>query len=340
MRRALAVAAALSLAVGAVAQAEPVVLRMATAAPPGTAWAREAKAFERDIEELTHGQVRMKWYLGGIAGDELQMLDRIKREQLDGVASGGMLCQRLAPTMRALRIVGLFQSRDESAYVNGRLKSTLDAEFLRSGFVNLGELGIGPDVVFSREPITTMAQLKNTKLWIWDLDDMFRQTLTAMGLAVVPRSLESAHHDYEAGQFDGFLAVPTGALAFQWSTQAHYYADLRPSFLRGCIIITSRAYDQLSIAGQRAVKQSGARAIAQLEELGRAQDEQLLSQLFVTQGLKRVPVSESFRAEFFAASQAAREQLTGKLVPEALLQRVLGLLADYRAIHRSVESER
>ena len=73
---------------------------MGTPAPEGTAWAREGHSFERDIAELTHGQVRMKWYLGGIAGDELQMLDRVRRDQLDGVASAGMLCHRLSPSMR------------------------------------------------------------------------------------------------------------------------------------------------------------------------------------------------------------------------------------------------
>src|SRR6476646_5054881 len=88
-----------------VAQAEPVTLRLATAVPEGTAWARVGMAFARDVDELTHGEVRVKWYLGGIAGNELQVLDRMKRDQLDGVGSGGVLCQRLAPTMRVTRLV-------------------------------------------------------------------------------------------------------------------------------------------------------------------------------------------------------------------------------------------
>jgi TRAP-type C4-dicarboxylate transport system substrate-binding protein len=319
------------------AAAQPVVLRMATAAPEGTAWAREGHSFERDVSELTHGQVHMKWYLGGIAGDELQMLDRIKREQLDGVASAGMLCSRLAPSMRALRIVGLFQSRDESASVTGRLKDTVDTEFARAGFVNLGEMGIGPDIILSRTPVTTMAELQKERLWVWDLDDVYRQTLTAMGMHIVPRPLNSAFADFEQGMLDGFVAVPTAALAFQWSTQVHYFTGLRPSFLGGCIVIASRAFDQLPIEGQKAVRQAAARTVARLEEIGREQDDALLGGLFAKQGVKQVPVSEPFRAEFFALAQAARDNLGDKLVPKALLQRVLSLLADYRAVHRPVE---
>jgi TRAP-type C4-dicarboxylate transport system substrate-binding protein len=330
----------LLLLVCAAAHAEPVLLRMATPAPPGTAWAREGLPMERDIAELTGGQVRMKWYFGGIAGDEMQMLDRVRRDQLDGVGSGGMLCEKLAPSMRALRVVGLFQNRDESAYVTGRLKETLDAEFLKAGFVNLGEVGVGPDVIFSRTPIRSMADLRATRLWIWDLDNVFRQTLLDMGANIVPAPLDQAYREYERHHLDGFIAVPAAALAFQWSAETRYFTELRSSFLRGCFIISSRSYDQLSVAGQQAVKQSAARAIARLEEIGREQDEALLGGLFAKQGLTRVPVSESFRAEFYAVAQAARERLAGKMVPEPLLQRVLGLLADYRAVHRAAESER
>jgi TRAP-type C4-dicarboxylate transport system substrate-binding protein len=333
-------AAVVALAAATTASAEPIVLRMATPAPEGTAWAREGHALERDIAELTRGQVRMKWYLGGIAGDEMTMLDRVKRDQLDGIASGGMLCQKLAPTMRALRVVGLFQGRDESGYVAGRLKDTLDSEFLKAGFVNLGEIGVGPDVIFSRTPIASLADLKKTPLWIWDLDEVYNATLVAMGLRVVPRPLDQAYKAFERGELDGFLAVPTAALAFQWSTEARYYTDLRSSFLRGCLIIASRAYDQLPIDGQQAVRKATARVIARLEEIGREQDDELLGRLFEKQGLQRVPVSETFRAEFFAAARAARERLPARLVPDALIQRVLGLLADYRAVHRTIDSER
>jgi TRAP-type C4-dicarboxylate transport system substrate-binding protein len=307
---------------------------MATVAPPGTAWAREGAAYMRDIEELTHGQVRMKWYLGGIAGDEMEMLDHVRRDQLDGVASGGMLCNRLAPSMRVLRIVGLFQSRAESAYVSGRLKDTLDKEFLKVGFVNLGELGVGPDILFSREPIRTMADLTKTKLWVWNIDDVYRQELPSMGLKIVPRPVQDAFTAFDRHELDGFLAVPTAALAFQWSAEARYFSDLRAGFLRGCLLMSSRTFDALPVEGQHAVMVSAARTIARLEELGRAQDEALLGGLFARQGLKPVPVSDGLRAEFFEAARGMRERMGEMLVAPSLLQRVLGMLADYRAEHR------
>src|SRR6185312_10735763 len=97
----------------AVADADPQTLRLSTIAPAGTGWAREFSAWARDIEAGTHGNVRIKIYFSAIGGDEFTVLDRIKREQLDG-AIGSESCVRLAPSLRVTGIFGLFQSREES----------------------------------------------------------------------------------------------------------------------------------------------------------------------------------------------------------------------------------
>src|SRR5262245_43456715 len=128
--------------------AEPVTLRMASIAPEGTAWAREFHALAREVATTTQQQVQIKWYLGGIAGDEVQSHERVQRDQLDGVISGGMLCQRLAPSMRAASIVGLFRNGDEAHFVHGKLKPFVDAELAKAGYANLAEAGIGFSVIF------------------------------------------------------------------------------------------------------------------------------------------------------------------------------------------------
>lgn len=320
------------------AAAEPVVLRFGTIAPEGTAWARLAKNTSNALADATHGQVTGKWYFNGIAGNELEMAERIKKDQLDGIVSGGMLCQKLAPSMRVLRVVGLFQTRDESSYVAGRLKPVFDEEFRKAGFVNLGEVGVGPDLIFSRTPIRSMDDLKKAKLWIWDQDDVFRAEWPLIGVPIVPTRLDEAWRAYDEKLIDGFLAVPSSALAFQWSTEARYMTDLRVSFLRTCILVSTRAFDELPIEAQQALLTASAKGMMQLEELGRSQDDQLLGGLFARQGIKPVPVTEAFRAEFFATALMARDQVARSLVDPKLLQRVLSLLADFRAEHRSQRS--
>ncbi|HEY2745115.1 MAG TPA: TRAP transporter substrate-binding protein DctP, partial [Polyangia bacterium] len=215
--------------------AEPVVLRFATEAPDGTAWARLFRAMGRDIESGTNGAVTTKWYVGGIAGDELQTFERLKRGQLDVVMSGGVLCMKLAPSLRVLRLFGLFQSRDEASYVIGRLRPTVDREFTDAGFRNIGEALLGADMLFSRTPINSAADLKKARLWFWDLDETLRAQLAAVGSAAVGLPVEEAARAYEDKRIDGFVSVPAAALAFQWSAAASYLSEQKLGYLPGCM---------------------------------------------------------------------------------------------------------
>jgi TRAP-type C4-dicarboxylate transport system substrate-binding protein len=311
------------------AAAEPVTLRMAAIAPEGTAWARELRALTRDIELQSGGALRMKWYLGGIAGDELQALDRVRRGQLDGVA-GAILCQRLAPALRAARLVGLFQSRDEAIHVIARLKPTLDQEFAKAGFVNLGVSVFGVDVLFSRQPVRSMADLRGKSYWAWSLDPIWQTTLPELGASPVTSNLEGLAPAYAQGRIDGFFVVPSAALAYQWSTQAPYFSDLEASVLPGCLVVATSAIDPLPTEQRQILQAAAAKFLARFNGATRELDSQLVGGLFEKQGMIKVPASPAFKSEFMAAARRARAHLGPKLVPPALAAEVDRLLDDYR----------
>ena len=315
------------------------VIRMATPVPEGTLWAREIHSFQQRVDKATNGQIRFKIYYGGIAGDEIQVGERIRREQLDGAFSGGMLCMRAAPSMRVMRVLGLFQGRNELNYVLGRLKPTIDDEFRRSGFVDLGLVGVGPELIFSRRPIRTLAEAKATRLWTWGVDNTLAPGLDGLGFTTVKSDVGDAGQLYDDGKVDGFIAAPAAALAFQWSARTKYLLPLRLASLDACIIIADRAFDPLPDAYKQVIRDEAAFAASHCEEFGRQQDELLLGGLFAKQGLRTLPLPEETRAEFFAESRALRDKMAGTLVPKALLERVLGLLADYRAEHRGIEGQ-
>jgi TRAP-type transport system periplasmic protein len=326
---------AMCLGSSADAHAEPTrVLRFATIAPEGTAWARLARSFAREIEQETRGEVQARWYFGGIAGDEQEMVARVRRGQLDGIASAGMMCQRLAPTLRVIRVVGLFQSREEALYVLGRLTPRVDKEFADAGFTNLGEAGFGSDVIFSRAPLRTLDELRRARLWVWDLDDVFRTELPALGMHMTPTSVEGALGAFEDGKIDGFIGIPSAALAYQWSTRARYFSDLRVSYLMGCLVVAQTAFDPLALKDQKAVRAAAGKLMRQMEDMGEQQDAALMKSLFEKQGMHRVEVSKGFRTEFLDAARVARQRLGAKLTTPELLDEINGWLADYRSDHR------
>jgi TRAP-type transport system periplasmic protein len=313
------------------AAADPIVLRLSSVAPEGTLWARELKAFGREVSSATHDAVSIKWYLSGIAGDELQSHERVRRDQLDGIVSGGMLCQRLSPSMRVLRMVGLFQTRAESGYVAGRLKALFDEDFRKQGFVNLGDIGIGPDLFFSREPIRSMEDFKRQRLWIWSLDPVWTAEMKALGVNAVPLPVEEAGRAYDEGRIDGFLALPNAALAFQWAAKTRYFSNLTLASMASCLLISSTAIESLPFESQAALRAAANKATLHFEDVSTAQEDALVGGLFERQGTQRVDASVGFRAAFLETARVAREALPESIVPRALITKVLGWLSDFRA---------
>jgi TRAP-type C4-dicarboxylate transport system substrate-binding protein len=157
-----------------------------------------------------------------------------------------------------------------------------------------------------------------------------------MGVRAVNLPIDEAAAAYEDGRVDGFISVPTAALAFQWSARVKYFTALSAALLPGCVVVSQRAFDLLSPAHQDTVRGSTAKFLARFADLGETQDRALLSGLLQHQGVIEVPVSDVLRAEFYEAARLARETLAEKLLdfkrtPPTRLHEVIALLADFRA---------
>jgi TRAP-type C4-dicarboxylate transport system substrate-binding protein len=178
-----------------------------------------------------------------------------------------------------------------------------------------------------------MAELRKTILWIWNLDDALALQTSALGLRTVALSLDGGSRAYDDKSVDGFVAMPTAALAFQWSVQARYLQNLELAWRNGCVFIASRAFDPLPIEVQRYMRTATAKLRQRLDDMNMRQDDALIGGLFARQGMKTIPVSDQFRLEFFREAREQRVRLGDKLVPPKLLEQVLAWLADYRAEH-------
>ncbi len=312
------------------ALADPVRLRLSTPAPEGSAYARELHSFSRQVLSSTDSRVDTKWYMGAITGDEFAQIDRMRRGQLDG-AGLAIGCEQLSPSLRAVRVVGLVRSRDEASLVISHLKAKIDAEMEQAGFVPLGLGTLGSVVAITRTPARTLEEIKKLRLWVWDKDDVQLRMLRAIGFHPVPMALEEGGPAYDEGRIDGFLAVPTVALAFQWSARARYFLDFPLGQISACFVMSQRSLDALPVEDRNAIAAAAAKLSVRVEDVGRALDAALLGQLLERQGLKRITADAAMVTEFLEESRVARERLDEKIVSHDLMNQVLGWLADYRA---------
>lgn len=335
MKRALVIIAALLAARDVRAEDKPTVLRIATVAPEGSGWAREIATFVRGVDTRTKGAVKVKIYYGAKAGNELEVKQRIEKGQLDGTLSGGMFCGEVMPSMKVLRVPGVFQDRGEANYVASQIAPRLVKEAAANGYAMLGTAPLGASTIFSRVPVKTIDELRKLKTWRWDLDEVAITLNKVMGFTIMPMGLEAASPAFEQGKIDAMYAIPAAALAFQWYAQTTYIIDLPGDYLIGCLVLRSKALDKLVEKHREAFRSEGAALAIRINDLTRRQDAELVGSkgVFGRQGNKLVPVSPKLRAEVFEAARQARDKLDERLVPKELIKEVLTMLADYRGEH-------
>jgi TRAP-type transport system periplasmic protein len=314
------------------AHADPTVLRLATIAPDGSSWARELKAFARDVERGTNGAVQVKWYYGAIAGDEAAAMKRIRAGQLDGMA-GVMSCQMLSPSLHVTRLLGLFRTRDEVRHVYSRLLDDLRSEMSRQGFEGIAFAAFGFDILFSRKAVRSMDDLRSIRMWLWDLDYVWNREFPLIGFHGARLPVEQVARAYDHGDIDAIPALPTAALAFQWSAQTRYWLDMPLAFMPACMIVAHRAFDALTVEQRNVITAAGAVASHRFDAAATELDDALLGGLFEKQGIRRIEPSPSFRQEFLETANRLRGELGEDVILQKQLKRVMGWLADYRATH-------
>lgn len=331
--RIFAAALVLTLVTSPLRADPPIRLRFATIAPEGTGWAREVQAFTREIEAGAGGRLSIHVYLGGIAGDDVEMGRRMRKDQLDGALSAGILCQEVAPAFAIFRIPGLVQNRAEESYVETRLFPTLREQARAHGMVLLATGSLGADVVLSREPIDSLETLRRLRLWQWELDQTSVAFSRAMGLHPVLLPVNDAGRAYEQGKTDGFIAIPSAIFGFQWFSRRVYLSQFPFAPLHACALMSATAYERLPTNLREVVAAASVKFGLRIAETTRVQDDELLGGLFAKQGVRTVPVSPLLRAQFLEAAHTARDRLGAQLVPQELLLQVQSFLADYRSEH-------
>ncbi len=79
-----------------------VVIKFATLAPEGTPWMQMMHEMSHEVERKSNGDVSFRFYPGGIAGDERDVIRKMRIKQLHGGAFSGFGMGLMLPESRVL----------------------------------------------------------------------------------------------------------------------------------------------------------------------------------------------------------------------------------------------
>jgi TRAP-type C4-dicarboxylate transport system substrate-binding protein len=230
-------------------------LKIATIAPEGSQWMKDMRAGAKEIKERTEGRVQIKYYGGGVMGNDQKVLSRIRIGSLQG---GAFTPTALVNQYSGLDLYGLpmmFDSAEEASYVRSRMDSKFRAGLEEAGFVNFGFASGGFALLMSNTRISTFEDLKGKKVWIPEGDNISRQAMETLSLTPVTLPLTDVLTGLQTGLIDIVGMSPIGALVLQWHTKIKYISDLPLLYTFGVMVVDEKAFYKLSADDQAIVRE-------------------------------------------------------------------------------------
>ena len=301
------------------------LIKFATVAPEGSTWVKQIRKVDKELRKKSDGRLGLGIYAGGIAGDELDVLKKMRVGQIQSAAFSGVGFGKILPMVRVLDLPYLFRNDQEVDKVHGELFTFFADQFKKKGFTLLAWTEVGDVNIFSSKPVRSLNDLKGLKIWAWAGDPIAKETFVTMGVNPIPLPVTDVNTALNTGMIDTVYAPPLGALALQWHAKLSYMMGLPLVHSTGAILISSRAYKKLPPDLAALLQKTMKSAMANLTETLRRQREEAV-QVIRDSGITVIPVTGDDRNPFYAIHTEVAQKLAGKIYPEELLLRVYQIL--------------
>lgn len=310
-----------------------VTLKIATVTPDGSQWMADMRVSAKTISERTDGRVQIKYYGGGVKGDDTKVLGQIRIRQLQG---GAFTPSALASQYSDLNLYGMplvFNSTDEAAYVRSRLDARLQKGLEAAGFVNFGFASSGFAIIMSNTPVTTLADLKGKRVWVPEGDPISYESMEALSLNPVTLPLTDVLTGLQTGLIDIVAIPPMVALIMQWHTKVKYVTQVPLVYTLGFMAIDKKAFDKISEADKTVVREVMTATYKNFDQVN-LDDNQKAFEALIKSGIKEVKFDavEFVKVRDLLLESNIRQGQKGAFSLE-LYKEMLGYIDEYRNTH-------
>ncbi|MCW8908702.1 MAG: TRAP transporter substrate-binding protein DctP [Sedimenticola sp.] len=260
-------------------------LKIATLAPDGTRWMETMRAGASEVEARTDGRVKLRFYPGGVMGNDNSVLRKIRVGQLHGAAltAGGL--STVYPDIQLYSLPFLFRDNTEVDSVRAVLDPLLIEGLQRQGFVSYGISESGFAYLMSQHPLENVEALQQRRIWTPEGDQISLQAFQTIGISPVPLPLTDVLTGLQTGLIDTVASSPVGAIALQWHTRIRHVADIPLTYLYGTLVIREKALGGLSAEDRKTLESVMREHTLQLNRQNR-EDNRQARQAMQQQGIR------------------------------------------------------
>ena len=305
-------------------------LKISTLYPDGTTIVSGLKKAGKDIAAQTEGRVKLKIYPGGVMGDDRAVERKIRIGQLHGlVAQGGAFASAYKDS-QILNVPLAFNNYDEVDAVRSELDPAIQKGLEDGGWVSFGLLDGGFAYVMSEQPVKSVSDLREQKLWLPANDEASAKAAKAFELSPILLNIGSVLTSLQTGAVNAFAAPPVAALTLQWYSRVNYLTDMPLLYTFGMLGIHEKYFKRMSPEDQQVVRTVLEATFDKLDAQSRKENLSAFAAV-QQQGLEVIKPSDEQREEWHSYAERATAELVEEgEISQAMLDRLNGILAKQR----------
>ena len=305
---------------------EQVVLKVAVPIPRSQEVAIEAKKYNDKLAAMTNNAVTIRIYWGGAAGDDVDVLRKMRAGQMDGAPLSLELVSQFVRQALVLASPALFNNYKQVDAARKELTPGFEKEALDNGFKVMAWADIGRLRLMSKKPIESIADFKKMRPWLYPQSEMLKEFYRGVGATGVPLGIAEVYGALQTNMIDVIWGSALVAAALNWHSGTSYISERGMGFISGAFVFRKGAWDNLPpVVQESMLKLSAERAHENQIEL-RKQDERTFQRL-VQRG--HTPLKAKNEKEWWDAGKALRQRLIGRIYTKDLVDRAEQIALKY-----------
>ncbi len=330
-RRASALLGCFSLALPMLAAAQTTQLRIGTLVPKNSVYHQQLLELGEAWRAAQGGNARFAVFTDGSQGGEAELARRMRIGQLQGALMSVVGLREIEPSISALQNLPLlFRNWDEVDHVREKMRPAMEKRFLDRGFVVIGWGDAGWVRFFSKEPAFLPDDYKRMKFFAWGAEPEQQAIMKSLGYTPVPLETADILPSLQTGMINVVPSTPYFALASQIFGTATNMLELNWAPIVGALVVTKKAWDDMSPAGQQALRTSGEKATIQMRNQARQEVDEAVAAMKKRGLVVNRPSPEQMRA-WNDLAERLYPRIRGSMVPAETFDEVFAHLKAYRA---------
>lgn len=303
-------------------------LKIATLSPEGSIWMQKFRQVASEVKEQTDGRVKIKFYPGGVMGDDEAVLKKIKIRQLHGGAMTGGSLSRFYADSQVYSLPLKFDSLSQVRKVRNEIDADISQGYEEGGFVTFGLAGGGFAYIMSKQPIAHPEDLKGRKTWAPSADAATVAAFDAFSISPIPLGIGDVLAGLQTGLIDTVATSPVAAITLQWHTQIKHVTQVPLIYVYAVLAVQKKAFDKLKPEDQQVVRSLFGKAFKELDAESEKDNQKALDAL-AAQGINLItPDAQQLAAWKNLARKAEQAMINQGAVSQSMADKLERLLAD------------